>query len=198
MPDHAILNQGNPVLIQPQPITFDGVQYPRAVFRLWSRAEKLAIGLYEIEREEVPEGMRATGWTYILDGDHVNGVPTLEPIPPAPVSVSVEDLAAVLAPPAQNGDGLVVGRWYPAGTEVEVEGVTYEVIQPFLYANAEWTVGSLAAHLVAQPSAEWAPSTAYAVNDEVTYLGTLYRCLQGHTSQVGWEPPNVPALWVVA
>src|ERR1700722_2038412 len=22
-----------------------------------------------------------------------------------------------------------------------------------------------------------------------------YKCLQAHTSQVGWEPPNVPALW---
>ena len=22
-----------------------------------------------------------------------------------------------------------------------------------------------------------------------------YKCIQAHTSQVGWEPPNVPALW---
>ena len=25
--------------------------------------------------------------------------------------------------------------------------------------------------------------------------GKLYRCEQAHTSQEGWEPPNVPALW---
>jgi hypothetical protein len=25
----------------------------------------------------------------------------------------------------------------------------------------------------------------------------LYECLQAHTSQVGWEPPNAPALWRV-
>ena len=25
--------------------------------------------------------------------------------------------------------------------------------------------------------------------------GTLYTCLQAHTSQTGWEPPVVPALW---
>ena len=25
----------------------------------------------------------------------------------------------------------------------------------------------------------------------------MYKCLQAHTSQVGWEPPAVPALWVV-
>ena len=28
-----------------------------------------------------------------------------------------------------------------------------------------------------------------------TYNGGTYTCLQGHTSQTGWEPPNVPALW---
>ncbi|MEV7231015.1 MULTISPECIES: carbohydrate-binding protein [Polymorphospora] len=27
------------------------------------------------------------------------------------------------------------------------------------------------------------------------YKGVSYRCLQGHTALVGWEPPNVPALW---
>lgn len=42
---------------------------------------------------------------------------------------------------------------------------------------------------------EWATGVAYAVNDEVTYQGTTYRCLQAHTSIVGWQPPNVPALW---
>ncbi|WP_327007789.1 alpha-lytic protease prodomain-containing protein [Dactylosporangium sp. NBC_01737] len=41
----------------------------------------------------------------------------------------------------------------------------------------------------------WAPNTAYATGATVTYGGRSYRCLQGHTSQVGWEPPNVPALW---
>ncbi|WP_349290090.1 carbohydrate-binding protein [Thermoanaerobacterium thermosaccharolyticum] len=24
-----------------------------------------------------------------------------------------------------------------------------------------------------------------------------YKCIQAHTSLVGWEPPNVPALWQV-
>jgi streptogrisin C len=41
----------------------------------------------------------------------------------------------------------------------------------------------------------WAPNTVYATGATVTYGGRSYRCLQGHTSQVGWEPPNVPALW---
>ncbi len=35
----------------------------------------------------------------------------------------------------------------------------------------------------------------YAVGDRVRYGGKLYKCVQAHTSQTGWEPPNVPALW---
>ncbi|BFV60365.1 dioxygenase [Kitasatospora sp. CMC57] len=41
----------------------------------------------------------------------------------------------------------------------------------------------------------WAPGTAYRPGDRVSYGGASYQCLQGHTSMVGWEPPNVPALW---
>ncbi|WP_084964701.1 fibronectin type III domain-containing protein [Thermoactinospora rubra] len=43
--------------------------------------------------------------------------------------------------------------------------------------------------------AEWAPWTAYTAGQQVTYNGVTYQCLQSHTSQPGWEPPNVPALW---
>ncbi|MGV9329641.1 M4 family metallopeptidase [Streptosporangium sandarakinum] len=46
-----------------------------------------------------------------------------------------------------------------------------------------------------QGGGTWAPWTSYAVGDTVTYNGVAYRCLQGHTSVPGWEPPNVPALW---
>ncbi|WP_433343301.1 carbohydrate-binding protein [Micromonospora sp. CA-111912] len=41
----------------------------------------------------------------------------------------------------------------------------------------------------------WQAGTGYATGATVTYAGQSYRCLQGHTAQVGWEPPIVPALW---
>jgi hypothetical protein len=44
-------------------------------------------------------------------------------------------------------------------------------------------------------STTWAANKYYAVGVTVTYNGASYRCLQAHTSQTGWEPPNVPALW---
>ena len=44
---------------------------------------------------------------------------------------------------------------------------------------------------------EWAPDTSYSISDQVVYNDTTYSCIQAHTSQVGWEPPNVPSLWEV-
>lgn len=41
----------------------------------------------------------------------------------------------------------------------------------------------------------WTAETAYTVEERIRYGGKLYRCEQAHTSQAGWEPPNVPALW---
>ncbi|GAA2994658.1 alpha-lytic protease prodomain-containing protein [Actinokineospora diospyrosa] len=41
----------------------------------------------------------------------------------------------------------------------------------------------------------WAAYTNYAVGAVVTYGGSSYRAIQGHTSLPGWEPPNVPSLW---
>jgi hypothetical protein len=44
---------------------------------------------------------------------------------------------------------------------------------------------------------EWEPGVDYAVDDQASYEGTVYVCIQAHTSQDGWEPPNVPSLWDV-
>ena len=43
----------------------------------------------------------------------------------------------------------------------------------------------------------WAIGTAYAVDDRVQHGGTLYKCVQAHTSQADWTPDVTPALWVV-
>jgi len=41
----------------------------------------------------------------------------------------------------------------------------------------------------------WMTGTSYAADERIRYENKLYRCVQAHTSQTGWEPPNVPALW---
>lgn len=42
---------------------------------------------------------------------------------------------------------------------------------------------------------EWAEDVAYTVGYKVRRGGKLWRVLQAHTSQTGWEPENVPSLW---
>ncbi len=43
----------------------------------------------------------------------------------------------------------------------------------------------------------WNAEKEYAVGDRVQYNGTLYKCVQAHTSQADWTPDATPALWVV-
>lgn len=41
----------------------------------------------------------------------------------------------------------------------------------------------------------WEPGADYGVGYKVQFDGRLWRCRQAHTSQTGWEPPNVASLW---
>ena len=41
----------------------------------------------------------------------------------------------------------------------------------------------------------WVVGKVYAVNDRAQYNGTLYKCIQAHTSQDDWMPSATPALW---
>ena len=41
----------------------------------------------------------------------------------------------------------------------------------------------------------WAAGTAYAVGHKVQHSGTLYRCIQAHTSQSDWTPSAAVSLW---
>ena len=42
---------------------------------------------------------------------------------------------------------------------------------------------------------EWATDTAYPAGYKVQRNGKLWRVLQAHTSQAGWEPENAASLW---
>ena len=43
--------------------------------------------------------------------------------------------------------------------------------------------------------AVWKAGTEYTVDQRIRHGGKLYRCVQAHTSQTGWEPDKTPALW---
>ena len=42
---------------------------------------------------------------------------------------------------------------------------------------------------------EWAAGQDYTAGYKVQHSGKLWRCVQAHASQTGWEPENAPALW---
>ena len=42
---------------------------------------------------------------------------------------------------------------------------------------------------------KWQVGKAYAARERVLYLGVLYKVLQAHTSQQGWEPDIAPSLF---
>lgn len=84
------------------------------------------------------------------------------------------------------------------GTRRTYDGVLYECIQSHT-TQIDWTPPNTPtlweASIPPPPDAVWAYPVAYKVGDRVTYNGSLYECLQAHTSQAGWTPAAVPALW---
>lgn len=90
--------------------------------------------------------------------------------------------------------------WYLSpvmiGDQIDFEGTTYRSTIDFnVWSPTQYPAGWTTIGPVDPGTQEWAAGVAYAVNDEVTYQGSTYRCLQAHTSQAGWTPTAVPALW---
>jgi hypothetical protein len=112
-----------------------------------------------------------------------------------------KDTPALFSYFRDNSDQL---QWIE-GEEVKVKWMRwyhdkqYEVIQAHM-TQASWnpvaTLGVLwKVYVDPLVISEWQVGVGYIVNQLVTYQGSTYKCLQAHTSQVGWKPPNVPALW---
>ena len=47
----------------------------------------------------------------------------------------------------------------------------------------------------AQTIPNWAVGVSYTIGELVMYNGVEYQCIQANTSEPGWDPPAVPALW---
>ncbi len=109
-----------------------------------------------------------------------------------------------------NQQSVIEVAGYPSQAKRDEEqeaGVGFDVYIETQYIPVEYdpdfSVNKAYALLKAMPEWEdaedvidaWAASTAYYVGDAVIYEDSEYECVQSHTSQAGWEPPNVPALW---
>lgn len=75
--------------IVPGPYIHNDIQHPASIFTIWTRAQKRAIGIYEVVSDPVPDGKVATAWTLEMAGGYVKRIPTLEDyVEPVPTSVS--------------------------------------------------------------------------------------------------------------
>ena len=102
-------------------------------------------------------------------------------------------------------DPVILGyRYVPAGeTWTRADGVEFSGVMIAPAKDYDRIMVDLAISYLDDDEAEsvtilfeeWEAGTAYAVDDRRKYEGLLYKCVQAHTSQLGWEPPNVPALW---
>lgn len=101
----------------------------------------------------------------------------------------------------KNSDTLewITNEYVQVGWKRIYQVIQYEVIQAHqtqITWNPIATLGVLWRSL-APPTGDLKAGVAYKINDVVMYLGKKYKCRQAHTSQVGWQPPNVPALWLL-
>lgn len=107
-----------------------------------------------------------------------------------------EDAAAValLFDPWQPGLDVTVGDVY------EFHGVPVECLQAHT-TQPDWTPDVTPAlwkvHRTDDGTSpvEWQPGISVVAGEQVTYDGVTYTVVQSHTTQAGWEPPNVPALF---
>lgn len=107
---------------------------------------------------------------------------------------------------AQASHGQAVEEWqqptealssYPKGWEVVKDGKNYKSRIPFNATvpgedpDGRWWEDLTT---VVEQGA-WAPNMTVIVGQAVSYEGKTYAAIQAHTTQAGWEPPAVPALW---
>ncbi len=80
--------------------------------------------------------------------------------------------------------------WAYGGTNVDTNGNPLVIVQQS--ATPTKTLTPTPTPNIAPWNGNFYP---YKVNDLVRYRNQTYKCIQAHTSQPNWYPPNVPALW---
>nr|WP_232055807.1 lytic polysaccharide monooxygenase [Paenibacillus alvei] len=100
-----------------------------------------------------------------------------------------------------NGSTLVAttnGETYTVTGLTANTAYTFTVIAYDAAGNVSPSSNAVSVTTAPAPTATpWAANTSYSAGSLVTYNGKTYAALVAHTSLVGWEPPNVPALWLL-
>ena len=132
------------------------------------------------------------------------------------ISTDITDTSVSLTWSASTGNAVVTAYEVYNGSSLAATVTTTSATVTDLTANTTYTFTvraidaagnqSAASNVVTvttdsgssqpSPTTPWDPGMSYKIGDEVTYGGATYQCLQEHISMEGWEPLNVPALWL--
>ena len=86
---------------------------------------------------------------------------------------------------------------YSVGDVASYDGVLYRVVQAHR-SQADWTPDKVPALFKVHRTPEmtaWVAGITVAAGERFTFGGATYEVVQAHTTQKGWEPDKVPALW---
>lgn len=118
----------------------------------------------------------------------------------------VDGFRVVDAPDETDEPGVrewAAGMWLDVEDQVTHSGVTYQVRQRH-FTQSDWlpsVVLALYTVVNTEPPVDdvlpWIAGETVVAGDLRSYEGVTYSCIQGHTTQTGWHPPAVPALWGV-
>lgn len=125
-----------------------------------------------------------------------NGCYALCPEPSASGIVFEGTVYHLLGRDALAGVESVVLEETDAGTEITKANTTGGIM--FVTLAEAGSIDDVTAAEHADLFAEWAYPVNYKIGQLRRYGGSLYRCVQDHTSQEGWTPEAASSLWARA
>ena len=146
--------------------------------------------MYKLSRNGESLGM-TEALTYIKTA--ANGCYVLCPEPEASGIVFAGVVYHLPGRPELEGADTVAVEVVDAGEEIEKTNTTNGIV--FVTMAEAGSIDPVTAAEHADLFAEWAYPIAYTVGQIRRYNGTLYKCVQAHTSQADWAPPAAPSLW---
>lgn len=146
--------------------------------------------MYKLSRNGESLGM-TEALTYIKTA--ANGCYVLCPEPEASGIVFAGAVYHLPGRPELEGADTVTVEVVDAGEEIEKTNTTNGIV--FVTMAEAGSIDPVTAAEHADLFAEWAYPITYTVGQIRRYNGTLYKCVQAHTSQADWTPPAAPSLW---
>ena len=118
---------------------------------------------------------------------------------PAQQATVAAQYAAAVATAAPTPWASLTDRVGPGQRVVWTDGNTWRNTSgawlPTTATPATWPQGWAQETGLPPTVTAWAAGQAVKVGDLRSASGVTYRCIQAHTTQIGWEPPKVPTLW---